>query len=64
MFTSFCAACNKPIGLSDEAAGKSIRCLNCQAIILVPMQLPTDTEDSSGAQTKDYTHVKTDPGKD
>jgi hypothetical protein len=50
------------MGLPDEAAGKTVRCVNCQVVIVVPMQPPKDTDDSSGAQTHDSTHEKTDPG--
>ena len=56
MFIVHCANCNEPLHLPDDAAGKTIRCLNCKAIIMISERLGSveQPDYSSGTKTKDH----------
>jgi LSD1 subclass zinc finger protein len=56
MFIVHCANCNEPLRLPDDAAGKTIRCLKCMAIIMVSERLPSAEPPGhfTGAETKNH----------
>ncbi|HEV3143260.1 MAG TPA: hypothetical protein VGZ47_05175 [Gemmataceae bacterium] len=62
MFIVNCANCNEPLRLPDDAAGKTIRCLKCKVIILVPEKPPKPEGVSYGAETTDFVEKKPPSG--
>jgi LSD1 subclass zinc finger protein len=41
MFIVHCANCDQPLHLPDDAAGKTIRCLKCKAVIMISERSPS-----------------------
>jgi LSD1 subclass zinc finger protein len=56
MFVVNCAGCNQLLNLPDDAAGRTIRCVKCKVIILIPENPKTGDQPSysSMAETKDF----------
>jgi LSD1 subclass zinc finger protein len=60
MFVVNCAGCDQLLRLPDDAAGQTIRCVKCKAIILIPENPNTGDEPSysSLAETTAYVEKK------
>jgi LSD1 subclass zinc finger protein len=58
MFSVNCANCNELLRLPDDAAGKSIRCLKCQAAIHLPVNPVKTSGYSSGVLMREFVEKK------
>jgi len=63
MFVVHCPLCNAALRLPDEVAGKTIRCLKCQTIILVhqqPAKLDPNSDETTTKMGADEAEVEWD----